>query len=92
MIRGVDPATRKVVKAAAKAEGVSVGRWVRRALAAALNASAGGPSTVDALSERLRLLEARLDVLEKSHRHAASPSPGNRLPADADATPRSDTH
>jgi hypothetical protein len=68
MIRGVDPATRKVVKAAAKAEGMSVGRWVRRALTAALNMAAGGPSTVDALSERVRLLEARLDVLEKSHR------------------------
>jgi hypothetical protein len=68
MIRGVDAATRKVVKAAAKAEGVSVGRWVRRALAAALNTAADGPSTVDNLSERLRLLEARLDVLEKSHR------------------------
>lgn len=68
MIRGVDPATRKVVKAAAKAEGVSVGRWVRRALAAALNTAADGPSTADRLSERIRLLEARLDVLEKSHR------------------------
>jgi hypothetical protein len=68
MIRGVDSATRKVVKAAAKAEGVSIGRWVRRALAAALNTAADGPSTTDRLSERLRLLEARLDVLEKSHR------------------------
>src|ERR1700730_19153293 len=68
MIRGVDSATRKVVKAAAKAEGVSVGRWVRRALAAALNSAADGPSTIDSLSERMRLLEARLDVLEKSHR------------------------
>jgi len=68
MIRGVDPATRAVVKAAAKAEGMSVGRWVRRALATALNAAAGAPSTADAAGERLRLLEARLDVLEKSHR------------------------
>jgi len=68
MIRGVDPATRKVVKAAAKAEGMSVGRWVRRALAAALDATTAGSSMADAAGERLRLLEARLDVLEKSHR------------------------
>jgi hypothetical protein len=68
MIRGVDPATRKVVKAAAKAEGMSVGRWVRRALTAAFDATTAGSSMADAAGERLRLLEARLDVLEKSHR------------------------
>ena len=68
MIRGVDPATRKVVKSAAKAEGMSVGRWVRRALAAALDTSAASSSTADATGERLRLVEARLDVVEKSHR------------------------
>ena len=66
MIRGVDAATRKVVKAAAKSEGVSLGRWVGRALAAAVGSS--GARSVDGLSERLRLLEARLEVLENSHR------------------------
>jgi hypothetical protein len=68
MIRGVDPATRKVVKARAKAEGMSLGRWVRRALQAALDAGAEDPSIADNLGKRLRLLETRLDVLEQSHR------------------------
>jgi hypothetical protein len=68
MIRGVDSATRRVVKAAAKAEGVSLGRWVGRALTAALGAGGARASSVDALSEQLRLLEARLEVLENSHR------------------------
>jgi hypothetical protein len=68
MIRGVDATTRKAVKAAAKAEGMSVGRWVRRALAIALEAAAEGRAKTDDLSDRTRLLEARLDVLEKSHR------------------------
>jgi hypothetical protein len=68
MIRGVDPATRRAVKAAAEAEGMSVGRWVRRALSAALDAAAASPSTADTMDARLRLIEARLDVVEKSHR------------------------
>lgn len=66
MIRGVDSTTRKVVKARAKAEGMSLGRWVRRALQAALDADKA--STLDGVNERLRVLEARLDVLEQSHR------------------------
>ena len=68
MIRGVDPAIRKAVKAAAKAEGVSLGRWVRRAFRVALDSAAGAPVTLDRLSKRVRVVEARLDVLEKSHR------------------------
>jgi hypothetical protein len=68
MIRGVDAATRKVVKAAAKAEGVSLGRWVGRALATALGTAGARASSVDGLNERIRLLEARLEVLENSHR------------------------
>ena len=91
MIRGVDPATRKVVKAAAKAEGMSVGRWVRRALAVALDATAAGSSTADAAGERLRLLEARLDVLEKSHRTLHHRVLSSDYRSDADAVSRSDT-
>jgi hypothetical protein len=68
MIRGVDPATRRDVKARAKAEGMSLGRWVLRAIKSALDATADTPSTVDGLHKRLRILEARLDVLEQSHR------------------------
>jgi localization factor PodJL len=68
MIRGVDREIRKAVKDAAKAEGISVGRWVRRSLVRALDASADGPATVMDLSERVRMLGARLSVLEKSHR------------------------
>jgi len=66
MIRGIDSATRKVVKARAKAEGISLGRWVRRALQSALDADRA--STLDGVNERLHILEARLDVLEQSHR------------------------
>lgn len=68
MIRGIDLATRRIVKARAKAEGMSLGSWVRRALQSSLESSAGGPSTIDSLNKRLRILEARLDVLEQSHR------------------------
>jgi hypothetical protein len=68
MIRGVDRKTRKAIKDAAKAEGASVGMWVRRALLRALDATADGPATVMDLSERLRVLAARLSVVEKSHR------------------------
>jgi hypothetical protein len=68
MIRGVDREIRKAIKDAAKAEGISVGTWVRRSLVRALDASADGPATVMDLSERVRALAARLSVLEKSHR------------------------
>jgi hypothetical protein len=68
MIRGVDRAIRKAVKDAAKAEEVSVGTWVRRAMLRALHATADGPATVTDLSERVRVLGLRLQVLENSHR------------------------
>jgi len=68
MIRGVNRETREAVKDAAKTEGVSVGAWVRRCLIRALDATPDGPATVVELSERMRVLEARLSVLEKSHR------------------------
>src|SRR4051794_10787742 len=90
MIRGVDRKTRKAIKDAAKAEGASVGTWVRRALQRALDASADGPATVMDLSERLRVLGARLSVIEKSHnlhRKSARPArwssrPNARLASD----------
>jgi hypothetical protein len=66
MIRGVDRKIRKAVKDAAKAEGMSVGTWVRRALLQALDASAEGPPSVIDLNARMRILGARLSVLEKS--------------------------
>jgi hypothetical protein len=68
MIRGVDREIRKAVKDAAKAEGASVGTWVRRSLVRALAAAAKGPAAAADLSEHVRLLEARLSVLEQSHR------------------------
>jgi hypothetical protein len=68
MIRGVDREIRKAIKDAAKAEGVSVGTWVRRSLVRALDAGADGPVTVMDLNEHVRVLAARLGVLEKSHR------------------------
>jgi hypothetical protein len=68
MIRGVDREIRKAIKDAAKAEGVSVGTWVRRSLVRALDATADGPATVMDLSEHVRVLGARLSVLEKSYR------------------------
>jgi hypothetical protein len=68
MIRGVDREIRKAVKDAAKAEGVSVGTWVRRSLVRGLDASADGPATVMDLSEHMRVLGARLSLLETSHR------------------------
>jgi hypothetical protein len=68
MIRGVDREIRKAVKDAAKAEGVSVGAWVRRSMVRGLEASADAPATMMDLSEHMRLLAARLALLEKSHR------------------------
>jgi hypothetical protein len=68
MIRGVDREIRKAIKDAARAEGISVGIWVRRGLLRTLEASANGPATLLDLSERMGVLEARLSVLEKSHR------------------------
>jgi hypothetical protein len=68
MIRGVDREIRKAVKDAAKAEGVSVGTWVRRSLVRALAVAAKGPAAAADLSELVRVLEARLSVLETSHR------------------------
>jgi hypothetical protein len=68
MIRGVDRKIRKAIKDAAKAEGVSVGTWVRRSLVQALNASVDGPPSTSGLNEHMRMLGARLSVLEKSHR------------------------
>jgi hypothetical protein len=69
MIRGVDRKIRKAVKDAAKTEGTSVGTWVRRALLRALDTTADSPATLVDLSERMRVLAARLSVLEKSHRN-----------------------
>jgi hypothetical protein len=68
MIRGVDREIRKAIKDAARAEGISVGTWVRRGLLRTLDATANGPATLLDLSERVGVLEARLSVLEKSHR------------------------
>jgi hypothetical protein len=68
MIRGVDREIRKAIKDAAKAEGVSVGTWVRRCLVRGLDASADAPATMMDLSEHIRLLGTRLTLLEKSHR------------------------
>jgi hypothetical protein len=68
MIRGVGRDLRQAVKNAAKEEGVSVGTWVRRSIVSALGAMADGPATLTELSEHMRVLEARLSVLEKSHR------------------------
>lgn len=68
MIRGVDRDIRKAAKDAAKAEGVGVGTWVRRAIVRALDVASDGPATVDDLAERLRQVTSRLSVLEKSHR------------------------
>ena len=68
MIRGVDREIRKAIKDAAKTEGVSVGTWVRRSLVRALDPTADGPITLIELSEHMRILGARLSVLEKSHR------------------------
>lgn len=68
MIRGVDRDIRKAVKEAAKAEGVGVGTWVRRAIVHALDAASDGPASSVDLAKRLHLLTVRLSVLEKSHR------------------------
>jgi len=68
MIRGVDREIRKAIKDAAKAEGVSVGTWVRRCLVRGLDASADAPATMMDLSEHMRMLGSRLTVLEKSYR------------------------
>ena|SRR5215468_948034 len=68
MIRGVDREIRKAIKDAAKAEGISVGTWVRRSLVRGLDAGADAPAAVTDLSKHVRLLGARLSLLEKSHR------------------------
>ena len=68
MIRGVDRKVRKAVKAAAKAEGVSLGVWVRRALERSLQTPVNGALPLSQLSRRIRLCEARMEMLEKLHR------------------------
>jgi hypothetical protein len=68
MIRGIDREIRNAIKNAAKTDGISVGSWVRRSLVRTLHATAAGPATVIEVSEQMRILEARLSVLEKSHR------------------------
>jgi hypothetical protein len=68
MIRGVDRKVRKVVKAAAKAEGISLGVWVRRALERSLQKPASAALPLTQLSRRVRLCEARLEMLEKQQR------------------------
>jgi hypothetical protein len=65
MIRGVDREIRKSIKEAARAEGISVGTWVRRCLQRGLNAPADDPASVMNLREQLRKFEARLDSLEQ---------------------------
>jgi hypothetical protein len=67
MIRGVDREIRKAVKNAARTEGVSVGVWVRRALERGLEVAAKRPA--GDLNEHVHILEARLSVLEQSHRN-----------------------
>src|SRR5262245_5037592 len=69
MIRGVDRETREAIKDADRAEGTNVGTWVRRALLRSLEAKAQGRATSRDANERLRVLEMRLSVLEKSDRH-----------------------
>jgi hypothetical protein len=68
MIRGVDRKVRRAVKDAAKAEGVGVGVWVRRALMRALDSGQDNQTNAATLGEHMRILGARLSVLEKSHR------------------------
>jgi hypothetical protein len=68
MIRGIGREIRKAVKDAAKTEGVSVGTWVRRSIVQGLDAAANGSTTFVELSKDVRMIAARLTVLEKSHR------------------------
>lgn len=65
MIRGVDKALQRAVKRRAKIEGLSIGGWVRRALAAALREDAGGAADVTAMYRRLEALESRMEALER---------------------------
>jgi hypothetical protein len=68
MIRGVDREIRRSIKEAARAEGISVGTWVRRCLQRALKAPPDDPTSVMDLREQLRKFEVRLDILENSTR------------------------
>jgi hypothetical protein len=68
MIRGVGRDLRQAVKEAAKTEGIGVGAWVRRSITSALGAMADGPAGLTELSKHVRVLEARLSVLEESYR------------------------
>ena len=80
MIRGVGRDIRNAAKDAARKEGVGVGAWVRRLIIRALNATADESATLAELSEHVRILGARLSVLENLHRtlhqevHAAGPA------------------
>jgi hypothetical protein len=68
MIRGVDRKVRNAVKAAAKAEGVSLGSWVRRAIERSLETPVNGALPLARLNRRIRLCEARMEMLEKLQR------------------------
>ena len=78
MIRGVGKGLRKAIKEAARSEGVSIGIWVRRALEHALESARKRPTSMFDVNERLRLVEARLELLEKAQRKRAhQPAAGN---------------
>lgn len=63
MLRGVGKDIRKAVKERAAAEGVSIGKWVKKALRLALDQPAEGAQASD-LEERLSRLEARMRRME----------------------------
>lgn len=65
MIRGVDKTLRKAIKETAKAEGVSIGSWVRRALERSLEEDAATPRGRD-VGARLAALESRITALERA--------------------------
>jgi len=66
MIRGVDKAMRKAIKDAAKAEGISIGAWVTRALRRALDRAPDQPADIVTLADAVEMLDARVTMLEQA--------------------------
>lgn len=80
MLRGVGKDIRKAVKERAAADGVSIGKWVKKALRSALDQSNDGHSPPD-FEDRLAQMEARLQRLEATLDSTDRARHGHRQPA-----------
>jgi hypothetical protein len=63
-VRGVPLAAQRKASKAAKAQGITLGKWVAQAIEAALGQPSASPVSEDSVVTRLEALEARVKALE----------------------------